>query len=61
MKMWCEFSGQLSQSGGKKKGIVLICLTLCLQISSNEPQQKPTFSKPIIFIDWYEKKVYKQW
>ena len=45
----------------QKKGIVLICLTLCLHISSNEPQQKPTFSKPIIFIDWYEKKVYKQW
>jgi hypothetical protein len=25
--MWCEFSGQPSQSGGKRKGIVLICLT----------------------------------
>ena len=23
--------------------------------------KKHTFSKPIIFIDWYEKKVYKQW
>jgi hypothetical protein len=24
MKMWCEFSGQPSQSGGKKKGIVCV-------------------------------------
>jgi hypothetical protein len=32
-----------------------------IQIRSNEPQQKHTFCKPIIFIDWYEKKVYKQW
>jgi hypothetical protein len=31
MKMLCEFSGQPSQSDGKRKGIVLICLTLCLQ------------------------------
>jgi hypothetical protein len=28
----------------KKKGIVLICLTLCLQIPSNEPQQKNLLS-----------------
>ena len=40
-----EFSGQPSQSGGKKKGIVLICLTLCLQIPSNEPQQKTYFQQ----------------
>ena len=31
MKMLCEFSGQPSQSDGKRKDIVLICLTLCLQ------------------------------
>jgi hypothetical protein len=30
-----------------------------IQIPCNEPQQKHTFSKPIIFIDRYEKKVYK--
>jgi hypothetical protein len=34
MKMWCEFSGKPSLSGGKRKGIVLICLTLCLQLCS---------------------------
>ena len=33
MKMWCEFSGQPSQCGGKGKGIVLIGLTLCLQLT----------------------------
>ena len=43
--MWCEFSGQPSQSGGKIKGIVLLCLTLCLQIPSNEPQQKTYFQQ----------------
>jgi hypothetical protein len=31
-----------------------------IQIPSNEPQQKYTFTKPIISIDRYEKKVYKQ-
>ena len=31
--MWCEFSGQPSQSGDKRNGIVLICLTLCLQLT----------------------------
>ena len=69
MKMCCEFSGQQSQSGGKRKGIVLICLTLCLQLTElhmrykfhpMKPNKKPTFSKPILFIDCYEKKVYKQ-
>ena len=34
--MWCEFSGQPSQSSGKRKGIVLIYITLCLQLT--EPQ-----------------------
>ena len=29
----------------QKKGIVLICLTLCLQIPSNEPQQKTYFQQ----------------
>jgi hypothetical protein len=33
MKMLCEFSGQPSQSDGKRKCIVLICLTLCLQLT----------------------------
>ena len=49
MKMCCEFSGQPSQSSGKKKGIVLICLTLCLQIPSNEPQQKNLLSASQFF------------
>ena len=49
-----KFSGQPSQSGGNRKGIVLICLTLCLQligtsheiqIPSNEPQQKTYFQQ----------------
>jgi hypothetical protein len=61
-----EFSGQPSQSGGKRKGIVLICLTLCLQLTElhmrykfhpMNPNKKPTFNKLILFIDWYEKKV----
>ena len=60
MKMLCEFSGQPSQSDGKRKGIVLICLTLCLQLTElhmrykfhpMNPNKKPTFSKPILFID----------
>jgi hypothetical protein len=33
MKMWCKFNDQPSQSGGKRKGIVLICITLCLQLT----------------------------
>ena len=28
-----KFSDQSSQSGGKRKGIVIICLTLCLQLT----------------------------
>jgi hypothetical protein len=53
--MWCEFSGQPSQSGGKRKGIVLICITLCLQLTdrtsheiqipSNEPQALVSLKK----------------
>ena len=69
MKMLCEFSGQPSQSDGKRKGIVLICLTLCLQstelhtrykLHPMNPNKKHTFSKPMLFIDRYEKKFYKQ-
>jgi hypothetical protein len=52
-------------SGGKRKGIVLICLTLCLQLTElhrrykfhpMNPNKKHTFKNPIIVIDWYEKK-----
>ena len=32
-----------------------------IQIPSNEPQQKTYFQQPMLFIDWYEKKFYKQW
>ena len=65
-----RFSGQPSQSGGKRNGIVLKCLTLCLQLAElhmiykfhpMNPNKKHIFSKPIISIDWYEKKVYRQW
>jgi hypothetical protein len=57
-----------SQFGGKRKGIVLICL-ICLQLTElhmrnkfhpMNPNKIHTFSKPILFIDWYGKKVYKQ-
>jgi hypothetical protein len=34
-----KFSGQPSQSGGKRKGIVLICLTLCLQLTGERREQ----------------------
>jgi hypothetical protein len=49
-----KFSGQPSQSGGKRKGIVLICLMLCLQLAElhmrykfhpMNPNKKHTFSK----------------
>jgi hypothetical protein len=49
--MLCEFSGQPSQSGDKQKGIVLISLTLCLQIPSNESQKKT----------YFQQTNYKQW
>ena len=65
MKMLCEFSGQPSQSDGKRKGIVLICLTLCLQLTElhmrykfhpMNPNKKHTFSKPNLFIDDMKRK-----
>jgi hypothetical protein len=43
---------------------------LCLQLTElhirykfhpMNRNEKHTFSKPILFIDWYEKKAYKQW
>ena len=46
MKMLREFSGQPSQSDGKRKGIVLIDGTSHeIQIPSNEPQQKTYFQQ----------------
>ena len=38
--MLCEFSGQPSQSDGKRKCIVLICLTLCLQLTELHMRNK---------------------
>ena len=56
MKMLCEFSGQPSQSDGKRKGIVLICLQSTelhtrYKFHPMNPNKKHTFSKPILFID----------
>ena len=70
MKMLCEFSGQPSQSDGKRKRYCSDMPNVVsaidgtsheIQIPSNEPKKKHTFSKPILFIEWYEKKFYKQW
>ena len=39
----------------------LIYLDMHIHMDSCETLKKHTFSKPIIVIDWCEKKVYKQW
>jgi hypothetical protein len=55
--MWC---GQPSQSGAKKKVLFWYALRCVYKFHPMNPNKKPTYSKPILFIDWYEKKVYKQ-
>jgi RNA polymerase-interacting CarD/CdnL/TRCF family regulator len=56
----CKFSVISIKYVIKRKGIVLICLALCLQMTElhmrykfhpMNPNKKLTFSKPILFID----------